>query len=149
MVSMNFIYFCHLHRNYRLKLGEFGDNSCWLLISPAQLTQTLIRVLLMEPAKCHVFFLESAKRLLKKHLHRSFSDVAHRNDSLTLQCRYLLFISTHLSYYNSKGRQPKRRSRRRQRQTREQERHTTTNNKQSTPKSKNTWDTIAKMSWNE
>jgi hypothetical protein len=32
--------------------------------------------------KCHVFFLESAKRLLKKHLHRSFSDVAHRNDSL-------------------------------------------------------------------
>jgi hypothetical protein len=31
-------------------LGEFGDNSCWLLISPAQLMRTLIRVLLMEPA---------------------------------------------------------------------------------------------------
>ena len=29
-------------------LGEFGDNSCSLLINPAQLTQTLIRVLLME-----------------------------------------------------------------------------------------------------
>jgi len=27
--------------------GEFGGNSCWLLISPAQLTRTLIRVLLM------------------------------------------------------------------------------------------------------
>ena len=31
-------------------LGEFGDNSCSLLISPAQLTRTLIRVLLMESA---------------------------------------------------------------------------------------------------
>jgi hypothetical protein len=29
-------------------LGEFDDNSCSLLVSPAQLTQTLIRVLLME-----------------------------------------------------------------------------------------------------
>ena len=29
-------------------LGEFDDNSCWLLISLAQLTQTLIQVLLME-----------------------------------------------------------------------------------------------------
>jgi hypothetical protein len=47
-----------------------------------------------------------------------------------------LFSSTHLSYYNSKGRQPKRRSRRRRRQTREQERHTTTNNRHSTPKTK-------------
>jgi hypothetical protein len=36
---LNFIYFCHLHRNYRLNVGgEFGDNSCSLLISPAQLT---------------------------------------------------------------------------------------------------------------
>jgi hypothetical protein len=48
------------------------------------------------------------------------------------------FSSTHLSYYNSKVGQPKRRSRRRQ--TREQERHTTTNNRHSTPKTKNTWD---------
>ena len=31
-------------------LGEFGDNSCSLLISPAQLTWTLIQVLLMESA---------------------------------------------------------------------------------------------------
>jgi len=31
-------------------LGEFGDNSCSLLISPAQLTRTLIRVLRMESA---------------------------------------------------------------------------------------------------
>jgi len=31
-------------------LGEFGDNSYWLLISPGQLTRTLIRVLPMEPA---------------------------------------------------------------------------------------------------
>jgi hypothetical protein len=39
MVLLNFIYFCHLHRNYRLNVGgEFGDNSCSLLISPAQLT---------------------------------------------------------------------------------------------------------------
>ena len=38
------------------------------------------------------------------------------------------FSSTHLSYYNSKGRE---------RQTREQERHTTTN-RHSTPKTKNT-----------
>jgi hypothetical protein len=29
---------------------EFGDNSCSLLISPAQLMQTLIQVLLMESA---------------------------------------------------------------------------------------------------
>ena len=29
-------------------LGEFGDISCWLLISPAQFTRTLIRFLLME-----------------------------------------------------------------------------------------------------
>jgi hypothetical protein len=28
--------------------GEFGDNSCSLLISPAQLARTLIRVLLMK-----------------------------------------------------------------------------------------------------
>ena len=28
-------------------LGEFADNSCLLLISPAQLTRTLIRVLLL------------------------------------------------------------------------------------------------------
>ena len=48
------------------------------------------------------------------------------------------FSSTRLSYYNSKGRQPKRRSRRRRRQTREQERHTTTNNRHSTPKTKTT-----------
>lgn len=41
------------------------------------------------PFECHVFFLESAKRYLKKRLHRSFSDVAHRNDCLTLQCCYL------------------------------------------------------------
>ena len=39
--------------------------------------------------ECHVFFLESAKRFLKKRLHRSFSDAAHRNDCLTLHCRYL------------------------------------------------------------
>ena len=31
-------------------LGEFGDNLCRLLISPAQLTQTLIQVLFMESA---------------------------------------------------------------------------------------------------
>jgi hypothetical protein len=31
-------------------LGEFGDNSCSLLTSPAQLTRTLIQVLLMESA---------------------------------------------------------------------------------------------------
>ena len=31
-------------------LEEFGDNSCSLLVSPAQLTQTLMRVLLMESA---------------------------------------------------------------------------------------------------
>ena len=31
-------------------LGEFGDNSYSLLISSAQLTRTLIRVLLMESA---------------------------------------------------------------------------------------------------
>jgi len=31
-------------------LGEFGDNSCSLLISPAQFMRNLIRVLLMESA---------------------------------------------------------------------------------------------------
>ena len=31
-------------------LGEFGDNSCRQLISPAQLTRTLIHALLMESA---------------------------------------------------------------------------------------------------
>jgi len=47
---MIFIYFCHLHRNYRLNFRRFGDNSCSLLIGPAQLTRTLIRALLMESA---------------------------------------------------------------------------------------------------
>ena len=31
-------------------LGEFGDNPCSLLISPAQLTRTLIQVLFMDSA---------------------------------------------------------------------------------------------------
>ena len=35
-------------------LGEFGDNFYSLLISPAQLTRTLIQVLLMESAGSYV-----------------------------------------------------------------------------------------------
>jgi hypothetical protein len=61
-------------------LGEFGDNSCSLLISPAQLTRTLIQVLVMESAGRY-----SGNVVITKSLDRDMIVADHMNQ-VNLRC---------------------------------------------------------------